>query len=294
MTEHRFAPQGGSSSPVDVHLDHVVVNAKYRLEEFASLFRAIGFTLAPPGVHSLGSLSQTIVFRESYLELIALPPGRGDLRPEIATSPTGLNGLVFRTSDADETYRALLRSGFAPDGPRSFHRPVHLRGVRQEARFRTVGLSTSAFRAGRVYFCEHLTPELVWQPDLMRHTNGTTRIEELVVAALDPVQEAERYRALLNQTPVACGDADEQRVQVEGFAIRVLSQDRYRDYYGSLSLESATGDQQFGALVIHTANPDELLARREPWQTSFSERGTSILGIPNLRILLEIRTDTGA
>lgn len=292
MREQR-SPQGESNSPASAHLDHIVVNAKYELEEFTALFRALGFTLAPPGVHSLGSFSQTMVFRDCYLELIALPPGRADLRPEIATSPSGLSGLVFRTSDADETYRTLLRSGFAPDGPRPFHRPVHMRGVWREARFRTVGLGTSEFRAGRVYFCEHLTPELVWQPDLMTHPNGATGIEELVVVAPDPVEEAERYGVLLNQRHVKC-DADEQRIHVGDFAIRILTQGRYREYYGSLSLESAAGDHQFGALVIRTEKPYEMLARGTGWQTSLSERGTPVVGIPNLRVLLELRTIRGS
>src|SRR3954465_4086181 len=91
-------------------LDHVVVNVRDRIDEGADTYRRLGFTLTPRGYHTLGSMNHLAMFGTDYLELIALPPG-DDSRPELLTTPTGLNGLVFATEDAELTHQTLHAAG---------------------------------------------------------------------------------------------------------------------------------------------------------------------------------------
>ncbi len=90
-------------------LDHVVVNARDRIDEAADTYRRLGFTLTPRGYHTLGSMNHLAMFGTDYLELIAAKPGDSS-RPEIMEAPLGLNGLVFGTEDAAATYEALRRN----------------------------------------------------------------------------------------------------------------------------------------------------------------------------------------
>ena len=46
---------------------------------------------------------------------------------------------------------------------------------------------------GRVYFCEHQTPDLVWRPEWQRHPNGACAIARVVVATADPQRTAALY-----------------------------------------------------------------------------------------------------
>jgi hypothetical protein len=166
-------------------LDHVVINVRDRIDEGAETFRRLGFTLTPRGYHTLGSMNHLAMFGTEYLELIAAPTGE-TRRQEILTSPIGLNGLVFGTDDSDRTYATLHAAGVPVDPARQFSRPVELPGGARDATFRTVNLTAGTVAAGRLYFCHHLTRDLVWRDEWRHHANGTIGVSRAVIAAQDP------------------------------------------------------------------------------------------------------------
>src|ERR1700754_1358919 len=106
-------------------LDHVVVNVRDRIDEAAEAYRRLGFTLTPRGYHTLGSMNHLAIFGTDYMELIAAKPG-DTARPEIMAAPLGLNGLVFGSENAAETYAALRRAEVSIDPPQQFSRPVQV------------------------------------------------------------------------------------------------------------------------------------------------------------------------
>src|SRR3954469_16360175 len=166
-------------------LDHVLVNAPDRLDEAAETYRRLGFTLTPRGYHTLGSMNHLAIFGTDYLELIAVRPGDVS-RPEIMTAPLGLNGLVFGTHHAAATHQALRQQDVAIDLPLDFSRPVDIGSGQKDAAFRTVNLPRASVPFGRLYFCEHRTPELVWRDEWRHHDNGTVAVARAVIAAEDP------------------------------------------------------------------------------------------------------------
>ena len=87
--------------PSLAQLDHAVINVHFAMDLAEPLYTALGFTLTPRGYHSLGSINHLMVFDSDYLELSGLPGSGGNERPEILSSPIGIDGLVFKTSDAD-------------------------------------------------------------------------------------------------------------------------------------------------------------------------------------------------
>ena len=147
----------------------------------------LGFTLTPRGFHSLGSINHLMMFEGHYLELVGLPSGTDVLRRDVLESPRGLNGLVFQAGDADACLKELRAGGLAMLEPQSFSRPVTIDGIEHLARFRTIRTAPDLFEAGRVYYCQHYTPELVWRRPWMSHANGCSGLSELVVvtSALD-------------------------------------------------------------------------------------------------------------
>ncbi len=152
-------------------LDHLVIDVRDRMDEAARTFAGLGFELTPRGHHTLGSMNHLAMFRTDYLELLGFGEG-GASRPELAPFPVGLNGLVFKTADADVVHAHALAAGLPILPVQAFSRPVELAGVSQDARFRTTRLDPAKIAMGRVYFCEHLTPELVWRPEWQSHPNG--------------------------------------------------------------------------------------------------------------------------
>jgi hypothetical protein len=186
-------------------LDHIVIDVRDRMDGAARTFTELGFTLTPRGHHTLGSMNHLMMFGTDYLELLGFGDG-GAARPELAPFPVGLNGLVFKTADADAVHSHAERAGLPILPVQSFSRPVELGGARQDARFRTTRLDPARIAMGRVYFCEHLTPELVWRPEWQLHANGARAIARVVVATGDPDRTASLFRSLFGSQAVADRD----------------------------------------------------------------------------------------
>ena len=180
-------------------LDHLVIDVRDRMAEGAAAMRALGFQLTPMGRHSLGSANHLMMFGQDYLELLGTDVPGGALRPDIASYPVGLNGLVFKTEDADALSPRLVAQGVPALPSTAFHRPVE----GGEARFKTVRLDRASAFDGRIYWCQHITPEHVWRPEWLVHPNGALSVARVLLAARDPERQAAMFRRMFGAAPVA-------------------------------------------------------------------------------------------
>lgn len=141
----------------------------------ARSFIALGFTLTPLGVHSIGSRNHCIMLGSTYLELLEPSSDHPWLEHyrKRAQAGDGLAALAFATSDAEASYRDLVARGVAAQPPMDLERPVRHGGEDRIARFRIVQVSPETF------LCQHLTRDLVWRREWQSHANGAT---ELVAA----------------------------------------------------------------------------------------------------------------
>lgn len=253
--------------PTPAKLDHAVINVRYQMDEARASFESLGFQLTERGYHSLGSINHLMMFGTDYAELIGLPAvsqGNATGRADIANSPLGINGLVFKSSNVDETYAHLQDLQMAGDPPRAFSRPVKLADGTQDARFRTVAVRAGVFPGGRVYFCEHGTPELVWRSEWQRHQSGVVNISEFVVASAAHEQQAEKFSRLLDSQISSAGDS--HSVVFAGGHVSIMSPAAYRERYGALASSMSERDSIFGALVLRTSDLDKVrgIAARMP------------------------------
>jgi len=187
-------------------LDHVVVNVRDRIEDGLETYRRLGFTMTPRGYHTLGSMNHLAIFGTEYLELIAAQPG-DTRRTEILAAPFGLNGLVFGTEDSAAVYAALHAAGVPVEPPLQFSRPVELEGGTRDASFRTVRLAPGTVQAGRVYFCQHFTRDLVWRDEWRHHANGAIGVVRAVIAARDPAALGALFARMFGADAVRSGVA---------------------------------------------------------------------------------------
>ena len=95
-----------------VRLDHTAINVGSNMDVARALFEDLGFTLSPRGCHSTGSINHLAMFSNEYLELIGLPKSGKHDRPDIANASMGVNGIVFKTDDADATFNHLENLNF--------------------------------------------------------------------------------------------------------------------------------------------------------------------------------------
>jgi len=271
-------------------LDHVVINVLFDMDRAAALMSQLGFTLTPRGYHSLGSINHLLMFENDYLELIGLPSGTDVLRKDVLESPRGLNGLVFKADDIDACHSGLRSSGLAMLEPQSFSRPVTVGGVEQLARFRTVRTSPELFAAGRVYYCQHYTPELVWHRPWMSHSNGVRALSELVIVTSDIETDAARYAKAAQSSAEMQGD-DWTIVLAGGFRLTLMSPARYRERYGERCVEANSRHSFFGAIVFDASKlaPIDGLASSIPDVRVGTARNSLAMLVPFLNTLLEFR-----
>ena len=183
-------------------LDHVVVNARDRLDEAAACYRRLGFELTPRGRHSLGSINHLAVFGTDYLELVGVGPGVRNDSVALLEWPIGFNGLVFGTEDSLRVTGMLKAAGLVVAEPVAFSRPVELAAGTEDARFRVVRMERRAAPYARVYFCHHFTRHLVWRDEWRRHPNTAIGVARAVISAAEPDAAAELYRRMFGRETV--------------------------------------------------------------------------------------------
>ncbi|MCI0997701.1 VOC family protein [Pseudomonas corrugata] len=255
-------------------LDHLVINTRFETDTAVQVFAALGFTLTPRGYHSLGSLNHLMMFPGGYLELIGLPLGTRKLRQEVLDSPVGIDGLVLNTQSAHTTHGDLVRAGFLVQTVQRFSRTVEHQGRELQARFTTVRMQPEQFAAGRVYYCHHETPELIWQPQWLNHANGVTAILKLTVLSSDPQTARERYAAL--------GELE------DGFSLDVVDQASLEQRFGASASHLSQRGERFAAITLRCADPAELATRAEAAGLSYrAEAGRVMIEISEFETLLE-------
>ncbi|KAA5608398.1 VOC family protein [Rhodovastum atsumiense] len=233
-------------------IDHVVINVRDGLDAAAAQYRRLGFALTPRGHHSLGSSNHLAIFGDDYLELLGQEPDRTPRRTELWQAPAGLNGLVFKPPAGGDLAAVLAERGVPADPPRSFVRPVALAEGTREARFRTTTLP-GAVATGRVFFCEHFTPELVWREEWRGHPNGVTGLAAFVIATDLPARDAAPFAQLFGAdalAPVAGGLA----LAAGNAALLLLTPAEIARRYGDAVPSLPTGETRMVALELRVGS----------------------------------------
>jgi hypothetical protein len=274
-------------------LDHIVINTLFDMDRAATLMEQLGFTVTPRGYHSLGSINHLMVFEGGYLELVGLPLGTDVLRRDVLESSLGLNGLVFQAKEVDAIVGPLRDSGLAMLPPQDFSRPAIIDGVEQLVGFRTTRTAPKLFAAGRVYYCQHYTPELVWRREWMTHANGCSGLSELVVVTSAVETDASLYAKAAQAPAKQCENNVWTIDLVDAFRITLLSPARYRERYGALCVETDTRNSFFGAIVLKTDDLGRIHDVAAPLPELRSAAGEHSLALlaPFLNTLFEFQSD---
>lgn len=203
-------------------VDHLVILTA-DLDSAVSVFTLLGFSVSERGWHpSFQTENHLIVLDANYIELLAIrteAEANRIFRERILVG-RGLDGLALPSLDLDASIAAARRLGVPTANPQSFFRPVPAEGRDGKARFRAAVVETFGSMEAMVFFCEHRTPQFIWDPRLLRHSNGCTQIHSVTLPAVAP-RRAGRILGVL--TGASFTLADRGTVRLEGAPVIVLS-----------------------------------------------------------------------
>lgn len=239
-------------------LDHVVINVRDQVDDALATYQRLGFTMTPRGYHTLGSMNHLAIFGTEYLELIAARPGDTG-RPEIMASPVGLNGLVFGTEDSAAVFSALQGAGVPILPPLQFSRPVELSTGPRDATFRTVRLPPETTEAGRLYFCHHLTRDLVWRDEWRHHANGAIGVIRAVIVAHDPSRLGGLFTRMFGSGSVRHIDGG-QSLALGLSRFDILTPDALHRQFGAAAIVDGHRNEAMAALTIRTRSLEQARA----------------------------------
>ena len=224
-------------------LDHAVISVRDRMNEAAAIFARMGFTLTERSFHSTGSCNHLMVFERDYLELIGFPPAGQTIRPDLLEAPIGLDGLVLKAGDVQAIHLELLARGFPAGEPQALARKLTLpgSGFEEEARFTTVRLPRGALQGGRLYYCRHETPQLIWHAPFQSHHNGALGIVSFTIAVPDPAVEISNYERILD-TLASIGTNGGARIRMGHAELELLTPAALQTSLGTLACDAKDFD----------------------------------------------------
>lgn len=188
--------------PGELYLDHVS-HFVQDLEAAVRLLEALGFRVTPLSVQQVGGApvgasNRCVMLDQGYLEILAPTldtPHAQRMRAAMARY-TGVHLACLGTPDAEAEHRRLAAHGFAPQPL------VDLAREGGTVRFKVARPAPEAMPEGRIQLVEQMTPEQIWRPEHLAHTNGVTSLRAVYVVAsdvADAVARWARFCALLPQ-----------------------------------------------------------------------------------------------
>ena len=190
-------------------LDHVGLFVADMAGAARAMERA-GFALTPytPQRHTLatgemvptGTANRLAILGEGYIEVLT-PIGdtalADQMRAAVRRYP-GAHLIAFGSADAEATHLRLGERGFAPLPLVRLQRGAATPDGERLARFSVVRVPPERMPEGRMQFCRHHTPELVWQPQHQRHPNGAQSLTDILLCVDDVDEAAARYARFLD------------------------------------------------------------------------------------------------
>jgi len=171
------------------HVGHLVPD----LDAASRVLDELGFFSTPVSYHqpAQGTANRTVMLEEGYLEILTAVNDAPNARRvrDWMKRYNGVHLVAFGTPAATEDHGRLSAHGFSPDPLVELRRKTDL----GEVGFRVVYVPPAKMPECRAQFCEHLTPELVWDSFYKKHTNGAAALQAVHLVADDVPAVAARW-----------------------------------------------------------------------------------------------------
>ena len=221
-------------------LDHIGVGVR-DLDRGREAYARLGFALTPRSVHrgsltpggpvvAWGSANHCAMFDEGYLEIIgpSPPDATGSIR-DMVERYEGAHIVAIGCEDSQKIYEAFSVLGLPVQPPRLLERDAPYGVAGDETRpasFRNAMFDPAVFDEGWMFYIQHLTPDVLWQPHQLAQPNGVVALREIYFCAPGAEAVAAKFAPMLRSVPEKHGPGDWRLPLVRG-AARILEPDAW-------------------------------------------------------------------
>lgn len=233
-------------------VDHCILGVD-NLEAARTRYESLGFTVTPRGRHiGWATANYCIMFPLSYIELLGiLDPGgySAGLDTVLAQQGEGLLKLAMRSDDAERTHTFLREAGLVSDPVRDLARELEMPDGVVLPEFRLIHPLPEATPGLPAFVCQHLTPEIVWRDEWLRHRNTAIAVDSYSIAADDPQALAAGWGRLLGPASVTQG-ADRIAVETGTARLDFVSTDSLGEDLAELGIKAPEAGRIAGACIL--------------------------------------------
>ncbi len=193
--------------------------------------------LTPDGpVEPWGSGNHCAMFRDGYLEILGVTdPSKHHAHVTARLARYhGLQLIALGCEAADGLQQEVSARAAGVRRISELGRDVPYDDGTRPGVFRIVHLDDAAFPEAELFFIEHATPDVLWQPSLLDHPNGVTGLAGVLICSADPASTCRRLEQLTAVTPT--GQGDEMSFALNRGHVTVATPQRVTSRFASVSV----------------------------------------------------------
>lgn len=269
-------------------LDHLVLPTA-DLGTARARLTALGFTVAPNGIHPFGTENCCVYFPDgTFLEPLALADEKAateatrsgnvftarDAAYRDRNGEEGFSALVFATADAAADHAGFIEAGISAGAMLAFSRDfVDATGRTDTASFRLA--FAADLRAPDAFFfsCQRVNAPNVDRTALQAHANGVTGIKRVVLATPKVDAFSDLVLAISNAAAVDDVDGDTS-IKTANATIDLLDQESLGRDFGALS--SSEPGLRLRAIVFEVADLHATGTLLKSRNIAYQRRGTRL------------------
>ena len=263
------------TQPLAVDLDHVGV-ATSDLDAGERTFRRLGFNLTPRSFHrgsrapgspieEWGSGNHCAMLERGYVEIIGLTdPAKFSSVKSMLDMYQGTHIVAFKPQSIREVHDVLAAQRLPVDDIRELERMAAYGADGEEQRrvaFRNMYWTRSHFTEARLQYTEHLTPDVMWQPHLLKHPNGARSLSHVFLCAPHASAVAQKLAPMLSVDPLTVRD-HEYALRLSSSQVKVLSPAAWNDWAPGTAIPPLPAPVGLGIEVHSLMETRSYLAQR--------------------------------
>lgn len=203
-------------------IDHLVLPTA-DLDVARARLGALGFTVAPDGIHPFGTQNACVYFADgAFLEALAIADGKAaDAAVETGNvfvardrayrdrfGDEGFSALVLATNDAAADDASFRKNGISAGRMLAFSRPfVNADGGRDMASFRLAFAAPDSVSDSFFFTCERVNTPKADRFKLHNHVNGVTGIARVTLSTSRPAAQEDFFRTFAGDHAVSATSA---------------------------------------------------------------------------------------